>query len=489
MSVPLVTGDVAVRNRWKVFAVLASTAALTILDVSKLGIALPAIQADMGGAPATVQFMLVGYTLAYAAMLLPAGRIGDVLPRRRVFLIGSVVFVAASIACTFAPTIEWLVTARIIEGLGAGLLMPQVLGLIQQIFPAGERAKPLAALAAITSVTSLAAPVLAGFILDVAGDSLGWRLLFLVTVVAGAVIIPFAVVLVREPPVERRKGFDGIGAVLLTGAVVFTIAPISAGSDSLALSPWAIGSMGAGVTLFVFFALHEKRLRRRGREPLVDPTLFSLPHLPSGVLISGCMHAAATAGTLIVTIGLQQIGNQSALSTALWMLPSAVASLLGAWLATRVAPTNGTVVMIGTGMGAVALIGMGFAFGVAPASTMPWLIAGLLGVSSFGSGLAAPANQARALLYAPGHRASIAGSLIQFAQRTGSAIGMAAALAIYYGFFAMPTFAGQPASGPMLALWAVAGFLVAATVIAILDRVRATSTLTAASAAPAVERA
>lgn len=472
MSDAIAVNDTPVRNRWKIFAVLASAAALTILDVSKLGIALPAIQTDMGGDPATVQFMLVGYTLAYAAMLLPAGRIGDVLPRRTVFLTGAIVFVASSIACTFAPSIEWLVGARVIEGLGAGLLMPQVLGLIQRVFPAGERAKPLAALAAITSLTSLGAPVLAGVIMDVAGDELGWRLLFLVTVVAGVVIIPFAFAVVREPAGERRKGFDGVGALLLAVGVVLTIGPLSAISGTQVPQPWIFGSIGAGIVLIVAFLAYERRLGARGREALVDPSLFRLPHLPAGVLISGCMHAAATAGTLIVTIALQQLAFLSALETAMWMLPAAAASLLGSWLATRASSTNGTVIALGTGAGAIALAASGLVFGALPPETVPPLICGLLCVSAFGSGLSAPANQARTLLYTPGHRSSVAGSLIQFAQRTGSAIGMAVALIIYYAFFSTPSFAGEPASGAMLALWATSVFLIAATVIAVVDHKR-----------------
>ncbi|MCK2023121.1 MFS transporter [Microbacterium sp. kSW2-24] len=460
------------RRKWAVFAVLAGAAALTILDVSKLGIALPAIQADMGGDPATVQFMLVGYTLAYAAMLLPAGRIGDVVPRRTVFLTGMIVFVASSVACTFAPTIEWLVAARVIEGLGAGLLMPQVLGLIQRVFPAGERAKPLAALAAITSLTSLGAPVLAGFIMDVAGDQLGWRLLFLVTVVAGAIILPFAFVVVHEPVGERRRGYDTIGTVLLAVGVVLTIGPLSAISGTEPPAPWIFVGIGLGIAFLAAFIAHERRVTRRGREPLVDPELFRLPHLPAGVLISGCMHAAATAGTLVVTIALQQLAHLSALETAMWMLPAAAASLLGSWIATRVSPTNGHVVALGTATGALALAGSGLVFGAASTSTVPPLIAALLCVSAFGSGLSAPANQARTLLHTPGHRSSVAGSLIQFAQRTGSAIGMALALIIYYAFFSDTSFAGRPASGAMWALWAVSVFLVVATVIAVVDHAR-----------------
>ncbi|WP_172407859.1 MFS transporter [Microbacterium sp. AISO3] len=459
-------------RRRRVFAVLVAAAALTILDVSKLGIALPAIQADMGGDPATVQIMLVGYTLAYAATLVPAGRIGDVLPRRTVFLVGASIFVAASIACTVAPTTELLVAGRIVEGVGAGLLMPQVLGLIQRIYPAAERARPLATLAAVMTVTSLGAPVLAGVIMDAAGDALGWRLLFVVTVVAGAVVVPLAAVMIVEPPSVRRAGFDLGGATLLGLGVVLAIAPLSASSGSLPDTLWPYLITAAGFVLIFVFVLYERRVARRGREPLIDPELFGLRHFGSGVAVSGFMHAAATGGTLIVTIALQQIVGLSPLETALWMLPSAIASLTGAWIASRVGATNGPLVAIGTATGALALAAIGFAFGFVPADELPWVVVALLSISSLGAGAAAPANQARTLQYAPEHRSSVAGSLIQFAQRSGSAIGMAAAMVVYYTFFAVPTIGGQPAAGPMLALWVVAGLLAVGGVIATIDHVR-----------------
>jgi MFS family permease len=460
-------------SRWKVFAVLAGAAALTILDVSKLGVALPAIQADMGGDPVTVQLMLVGYTLAYAATLLPAGRIGDVFSRRAIFLVGLIVFTASSVVCALAPTVELLVVARIVEGVGAGLLMPQVLGLIQRIFPAERRATPLAVLAALTSLTSLAAPVLAGVVMDVFGDALGWRMLFFVTVAAGVILLPAAFIMIREPVTERRRGFDGIGAIFLAVGVVLAIGPFSAISQSLPFEPWMVVVTVVGAAALVGFVLHERRTVRRAREALIDPTLFRLPHLSAGVLVSGFMHAAGTAGTLIVTIGLQQIGLLSALDTALWMLPAAGASLFGSWLATRVSPVSGRVVIIGTGVGALAVAASGFAFGAVPRDVLPAVIGSLLCVSGFGSGLSAPVNQARTLLHAPEHRASVAGSLIQFAQRVGSAIGMALALIIYYAGFSQLTFAGQAAAGPMLALWVVSGFLVLATLVSLVDRRRA----------------
>ncbi|MDQ1083708.1 MULTISPECIES: MFS transporter [Microbacterium] len=472
MSAPPMSAPLSSARRRRVFVVLVAAAALTILDVSKLGIALPAIQDDMGGDPATVQLMLVGYTLAYAVTLVPAGRIGDVLRRRTVFLVGASIFVVASIACAAAPTAELLVAGRVVEGVGAGLLMPQVLGIIQRMYPASERARPLATLAAVLTVTSLGAPVLAGVIMNLAGDALGWRLLFVVTVVAGLVVVPVAATMIVEPPSVRRAGFDAVGALLLGLGVVAAIAPLSASSGALPATPWPYAITAAGVVVLGAFMLYERLVVRRGREPLIDPRLFALPHFGAGVAVSGFMHAAATGGTLIVTIALQQVAGLSPLETALWMLPTTVASLLGAWIASRAGATDGPLIAIGIGVSAVTLAAIGLAFGFVPAGALPVVVVALLSLSSLGAGAAAPANQARTLQFAPEHRSSVAGSLIQFSQRSGSAVGMAAALVVYYTLFSSPTPGGQPAAGPMLALLLVSGLLAIGGMIALADHLR-----------------
>lgn len=460
-------------RRWAVFVVLAATAALTILDVSKVGVALPAIQESTGGSGTTVQFMLVGYTLAYAVVLLPAGRVGDVLPRKAVFLVGGAVFLAASVICALAPDIAWLIGGRLLQGAGAGILMPQVLGLIQRIFPAEERSKPLAAMAAMISATSLFGPVLAGVVMQLVGGAESWRALFWINVAVGAVVLPIAAIIVREPEGERRHGFDVVGLLLLAPAVVLTVAPLSAISQSNPPAPWMAATVAAGLAFAALFVIHERRRARRGRQALVDPGLFRFAHVPTGIAISGFMYAAGTAGTLIVTIGMQQAAGQSALATALWMLPAALATLAGSWVTGRLPQRSAyRLIAAGTGLGAVGLAAIAVVFGTVPAAALPAVVCGLLVANSFGGALSGPPNQARVLAEIPGYRASVAGSLVQFAQRIGSAIGMALALLLYYGFESDPTFAGRPTLGPTLAIGLTALFLAAATVLALLDRPR-----------------
>ncbi|MCJ1687165.1 MFS transporter [Rathayibacter sp. VKM Ac-2927] len=469
--------SLAPRRRWATFGVLAATAALTILDVSKVGVALPAIQESTGGSGSTIQIMLVGYTIAYAAFLLPAGRIGDVLPRSAVFLVGGLAFVGASVVCALAPDISWLVAGRIAQGAGAGILMPQVLGLIQRLFPAEERTRPLATLAAILSATSLFGPVLAGVVMQLVGTAESWRALFWINVVVGAVVLPLAVILVRDPGGERRSGFDGVGVALLVPAVVLTIAPLSAVSADSPLSLWTVGFVAIGVGLATLFVLHIRRRAASGRQALVDPRLFRSAHLAPGVVVSGLLHAAGTAGTLIITIGLQQLAGLTPLETALWMLPAALAALAGSWIAARLPFDAGyRAIVRGAGLGSLGLTLVAIAFGLAPTAALPLAVCAVLMVNTFGAAVAAPANQARVLIDVPDYRSSVAGSMIQFAQRVGSAIGMAIALMLYYGLGDTETPAGRPTLGATLAVLVTGAFLLAAALIARADRPRLSRT-------------
>ncbi len=461
---------------WRTFVILAAAAALTILDVSKVGVALPAIQKSTGGSDSEIQFMLVGYTIAYALFLLPSGRLGDILPRRLVFLTGTSVFVAASLLCSLAPDALWLVIGRIVQGAGAGILMPQVLGLIQRSFPAARRTRPLAVLAAIVSATSTFGPVIAGAVLQAVGaTSVGtgdsWRALFWIDVVVGAVVLPLAWRFVAEPGGERRTGFDGVGVALLVPGVVFAVAPLSAISESTPPAPWMAVVTAIGIGFFAAFLVHESRLARSRTQPLVDPTLFRMRHFPAGLAISGFAYAAGTGGTLAITLTFEEVAGQSPLQTALWMLPAAAAMVLGSTITARLPQERSyRLITVGTAIGTVALAAIAFAIGTVDEKALAPVLCGLLLVNTFGSSFVGAPNQARALLLVPEFRSSIAGSLIQFSQRVGSAIGIALVLILFsvYRTDVVP-WSGRTTLGPTLALALAALFTAAGCITSVID--------------------
>ncbi|WP_432826420.1 MFS transporter [Dactylosporangium sp. CA-092794] len=449
---------------WLAFAVLGLTSALTIMDVSKVGVALPVIRDAVHGSDGSIQLMVVGYTVAYAVFLLPSGRLGDIVPRKAVFLVGSAVFACASVWCALAQSAGLLVAGRLVQGAGAGILMPQVLGIIQHLFPRDRRAKPLALLAAVTATTATVGPVIAGLVIDAAGPELGWRLLFWIDVAGEGVALPLAWWLLREPRAPRRPGFDVVGVVLLVPAIALTVMPVSMISKDTPFAPWMAVCVAAGLACGAALLAHERRLARSALEPLVDLSLLRARHFPAGVLISGLSYANGTAGTLTVTLFYEEYAGESPLRTAAWMLPSAVAMIFGSWFAAR-APmrANRGMVVLGSAANGVGLIVVAGAIAGLPMSALPAVIAAVLLAKSFGGSFAQSPNQVRSLQFVPPYRSSIAASMLQASQRIGSALGMAVALIIYYGY-------GRDTLGPTIAVAVCGAFSVLAAVVAVLDR-------------------
>jgi MFS family permease len=462
------------RRRSWTFGVLVAMAAMTILDVSKVGVALPAIQASSGGGSSSVQLMLVGYTIAYAVFLLPSGRLGDLISRRTVFLVGAGIFTTASLICAIAPDPLWLIIGRIVEGAGAGLLMPQVLGLIQRTYPADQRSRPLATMAAVTAATGTFGPVFAGLVMQAVGTPEAWRALFWINVIAGVILIPIAVGVVRDPPTERKRGFDWRGVLMLVPAVALAIFPLSTISQENPPAWWMLVSSIVGIGLAVLFAQHERRLTGRGGQALVDPQLFRFAHFAPGVSIAGLLHAAGTSSALVMTLFLQQYIGLTALETALWMLPSALATIAGSIVAGRLPQSRSfRLIMVGTAIGTASLLAVAFTFGSLPAALVPPVLCGILFINGFGGSLVGAPNQARSLLVVPSFRASIAGSVIQFSQRTGSAIGLAVAMILYYTLgTGVVGFSGRETLGPTVALCVTAAITFGAFLVAVRDRDR-----------------
>lgn len=456
------------RKQWTTYAAMVAMNALTIFDVSKLGVAFDAIQRSTGGSGVIIQLMLVGYTLAYAAALLPSGRIGDLIGRRPLFLAGCVVFLLSSVVCAAAPDANWLVIGRILQGVGAGVLMPQTLGLIQRIFPAQLRAKPLAMMGACTSAVSLFGPVIAGLVMHISGGAESWRWLFWIDVIVGVVVVALAWVLVKEPPSEKKSGIDLRGIVLLVPAVVFAVGPISLISEGDTSSFTVLPLVLVGVVFAWSFIRHERKVSAEGRQPILDLGIFRFRHLGRGVLVSGFMHATATSGTLLITISLEQYAHLSELTTALVMLPASIAMIVGATIiAKRPQERSYAFIVWGNVLGALSFLVVAVVFAFVSPAMLPVALGIILIVISFGSSISASPNQARALTKVPDYRSSIAGSAIQFAQRIGSAIGMGTVLVVYYGFGAAKVpFGGQSALGPAAAALLVGVFLVCAAIIA-----------------------
>ncbi|MGO2044036.1 MAG: MFS transporter, partial [Cellulosimicrobium funkei] len=187
-------------NRWRVLPVCLAVGFITTLDVSIVNVALPSIESSLDAGPTQLQLVVAGYTLAFGLALVPAGRLGDAGARRPLFIAGLLGFALMSLASGLAPTDTWLGVARLLQGVSAGVLNPQVVGLIQQQFRGYERGRAFGMFGATIGVSTALGPLLGGLIIAAAGPETGWRWVFLVNIPVVAVLLPFAWRLVPGPP-------------------------------------------------------------------------------------------------------------------------------------------------------------------------------------------------------------------------------------------------------------------------------------------------
>lgn len=382
-----------------------------------------------------MQLIVAGYALTFGLALVPAGRYGDLHSRRRMFLIGLGVFAAASLACTVAPTPAALVAARLLQGVAAGILMPQVLGLIQALFTGPDRGRAFGVFGAVIGLSVAFGPTLGGLLIALGGPDLGWRLIFLINVPLVAMVFPLAFRLLprSQPHAEGPRDLDPIGTVLLGVTTVTLMLPFVFTTGSDADDParwWWLGACAAAAAAFV---LWERRYAASGRAPVVDFALFRIGGYRNGILLASCYFGAMPAMFLGTTLFVQQGLGYPPVVAGLVSVPFALASAATSAWSGRVVDRLGRPVVIGglvcalVGISATAAAGF-----LLPVDAAPWVMAATLGLAGAGGGAVIAPNQTMTLEDVPVLQGGLAGSIGQVGQRVGTAIGIAMATAVFY---------------------------------------------------------
>ncbi|MFG1941443.1 MFS transporter [Nonomuraea sp. NPDC048826] len=419
-------------TRKHALAVCLTAAFMSGLDVSIVNVALPSIKEGLHAASeAGLQWILSGYALTFGLSLVPGGRLGDARSRRAVFMWGVGLFTLASAACGLAPSMPVLIVARLLQGLAAGMINPQVSGLIQQMFRGAERGRAFGALGATIGVSTAAGPLIGGALVSAFGVDHGWRLVFLVNVPIGLVLVPLAHRLL--PPPERADGraesMDPVGVLLLGVGVSVLLLPFIQQQQWPGAGKWLL--VPASLALLVGFVAWERRYRR---EPLVDLTLFRLRSYGLGTAIALLYFAGFTGIFFIFTLYLQSGLHYSPLLAGLSITPFAVGSAGAALVGGRLVSRAGRrVVVIGLVTVVAGLLATMAATLLMPgphvalATALPLLVAGI------GSGLTIAPNQAVTLSEVPPAGGGSAAGVLQTGQRLGSSIGIAAAGSLFFG--------------------------------------------------------
>lgn len=421
--------------RWKAFAVCIAVGALTILDLSGVNVALPSIQSSLHADSTQLQLIVAGYTLAFGLALVPAGRLGDIHSRRTFFIIGLSGFVAASALCAVAPNETWLTVTRLIQGLAAGVQMPQVLGMNQQLFQGEERGRAFGVFGAMIGVATALGPTVGGVVIGLGGEQNGWRYLFALNVPLGIAAILLALHLLpkNQDHQEGNRQLDPVGIILLGVAIFFFMLPFllttGGASDSAIRWLFLLGFVAGGVA----FGFWERSYRRRGKSPIVHFELFRARSFRNGILIASVYFAGMPAAFLITTLFLQEGLKRSPLLAGLVVVPFAVGSGVAAVIGGRLVHRLGrALVVVGI---VIVIVGMALvlvAVLVAPPATVEWFMAAAMLVAGAGGGLVISPNQTLTLADVPVTEGSAAGSMTQLGQRLGTSVGVSAVTAAFF---------------------------------------------------------
>ncbi|MBI5161721.1 MAG: MFS transporter [Micrococcales bacterium] len=421
-------------SRWTAFAVAVSVAALTILDISKINVGLPSIEKALGAGSTSLQLIVAGYTLAFGLALVPAGRIGDLFSRRIMFLVGLALFGLTSLGCALAPTDEVLIVFRILQGVAAGIQMPQVLGLVQQLFQGAERGRAFGLFGAIIGLSTAFGPTLGGLLILVGGPEDGWRLLFWMNVPIAAVLWVIAFRLL--PRTQRHRpgapSLDPVGVLILAVAIFALLFPfVSTTGRGDPPERWfvLVGFAAAGAG----FVLWERRYRARGRTPIVDFALFRDGGYRNGILIATSYFAAIPATFLCLTLFLQEGLRLEPVFAGMVTIPFALTSAASSLISGRLVNRVGRPLVIGGLLVVITGLGLNLLLAeILPPASAPWGMAVGMLVAGIGGGAIISPNQTLTLAGIRPEQGGVAGSIGQLGQRVGTAIGLSAATAAFY---------------------------------------------------------
>jgi EmrB/QacA subfamily drug resistance transporter len=298
--------------RWILFATVLGSG-IAFLDMTVVNVALPTIGAELGASVADLQWILNGYTLTLASLILIGGSLGDRFGRRRIFVVGVIWFAVASLLCALAPTTETLVAARALQGIGGALLTPGSLAILQATFAPNDRGRAVGAWSGLTGIAAAVGPLVGGWLVG-AGS---WRLIFLINVPFAAAVVAVAIRHIPETRDPTSVGrIDGAGAALtVAGLAGVTWALIEAGERGVNGPALAMGAAGLA-SLAGFVAIE-----RRSRHPMLPLDIFQSRQFTAANLVTFVVYGGFGITFFLLIISLQELLGYSPMSAGLATLP------------------------------------------------------------------------------------------------------------------------------------------------------------------------
>jgi EmrB/QacA subfamily drug resistance transporter len=411
-------------SKWWTLMVVCLSVFMLLLDITVVNVALPDIQRDLGSSFEDLQWVVDAYALALAALMLASGSLADLLGRRRIFVIGLLGFVTASLLCGLAGSPSFLNAARGLQGVGGAMMFATSLALIAQEFPPQERGTAFGIWGATTGFAVAVGPLVGGALTD----AFGWEWIFLVNVPIG--LITAAITLVRVPKSAERDPsarIDWGGLVTFSAGLFCLVFALIRGNDDGWESVKIVTLLVAAVALLAAFAAIE--LRRD--QPMLDLRLFRVPTFTGAQIVAFSIHASMFSMFLYITLYMQNVLGYSPLETGVRFLPVSLLSFLAAPIAGKLAERYPVRAFLGGGLGLVG-VGLLLMSGIDPSDDWTTLLAGFI-AAGIGIGFINPPLATAAIGVVEPQRSGAASGINSTFRQVGTAVGIAGLGAILQG--------------------------------------------------------
>jgi EmrB/QacA subfamily drug resistance transporter len=418
---------------WAALPILLAGAFMVVLDFFIVNVALPSIATDLDAGESSLEWIVAGYGLTFAAFLITAGRLGDDLGRRRVYAFGLALFTLASLACGLAPNPTTLVLARFVQGIGGAVVMPQVLSIIGVTYRGPDYVRAMGIYGVVLGLAAIGGQVIGGALVESNLAGLDWRWCFLINVPVGVAGFVLAPRLVPESRADERRRLDLVGSALVAAGLVAVLLPLIQGREQ-GWPLWTWLSLAAAPVILGEFVWWQRRLDSRGGAPLLDLTLFRDRGYSAGIFTQLFLASAQAAFFVYLAFYLQVGRGLGPLEAGLVFTILAVAYVVVSGPAPKLTERYGRSVIAAGGVALAAGLGLlASAVGaVGVGGSLVVLVPGLLLVGA-GIGLCFTPLTQTVLQSVDPQRVGAASGTMSTVQQVGFALGVAVTGVIFFG--------------------------------------------------------
>jgi EmrB/QacA subfamily drug resistance transporter len=430
-------------RRWIALFVLLLASFMNLIDVTIVNVALPSLQQNLGADPNQIEWVIAAYVLSFALGLLPFGRLGDIVGRTHMFLIGVAAFTLASAFCGLAPSIEWLIVARVLQGLAGAAMTPQVLAIAQVTFPPEEKGQAFSLFGLSAGLAAVSGPILGGVLIGLDIGGLDWRPIFLVNIPFGILAVVAGWYLIPRAPGHPDLKNDYVGIGLFSAAIVLIVYPLIEGR-TYGWPLWAWAMVAGSLVLTAAFILWQRRRAAANEPQLLNFSLISNPNYLLGLLITTIFASGIPAMFMVLSLMFQSGYGFSPLESGLINTPFSVGVLTVSLFIGRLGQRY---LRARLGVGAAILVigitWLEFTIRGLGDTASHWAFLPPLLLSGLGLGMGFSGLFQSVLAGVPPRDAGAGSGALQAFQQIGGAVGVALVGEIFFGLLAENFAAGQ----------------------------------------------